>query len=303
MATVMSGTPHYPYETAGKSSLSRERRVRSLRNRESMPSASAYDYHHRGNRLYNHAHPAVVSTTQQLLCLTPSKSGVRSLKNGRQRSDVSIPSLPKFIEADRGFASVATFVTSDNVMDSTLTSPTPPVTHRSLPASKSPRFYYNHSKNTTPGSRGLYKLSSAKSLFEKKLSFKPPTPPVGQVRQPSKIKSENLRNYRAQLESYFGPRRSDMNVIARKMAPVLRVLPVSGRVIIREQNRSRLQNIQSNEKSNNDYDDEVSSQKRVRFTDQIGLPLVRNMTPNYRRKHSYILRWLETAGRSAHSLA
>lgn len=42
-------------------------------------------------------------------------------------------------------------------------------------------------------------------------------------------------------------------------------------------------------------DPEASSQKRVRFSDQMGLPLVRNLTPSYRKKHAYILRWLETA--------
>lgn len=75
---------------------------------------------------------------------------------------------------------------------------------------------------------------------------------------------------------------------SRKMAPVLRVIPALPHAPKEEQRKKVPKSI---------TDTEGASQKKVRFSDQIGLPLVRNATPNYRRKHSYILRWLETAGK------
>ena len=194
---------------------------------------------------------------------------------------------------------VATFVTCDDVTGASSTaSPTPP-TLRSLPMTK-PKLHrqrLTHERN-------------ARSSFNNRLviRYKPPTPPTATTPRKSASKSASppvsartdferrSKSYRAQLQSYFVPRRGDVSLIGRKMAPVLRVPSSSARIPANSAASDQNQREKKNEEA------EVASQKRVHFSDQVGFPLVRNMTPNYRRKHSYILRWLETAGRTSQAL-
>ena len=205
----------------------------------------------------------------------------------RRHCESAHPTLPYM-------TSVATFVTSDDVTGtSSAASPTPP-TLRSLPVTK-PKL---HRQRLTH-----QRDYAAKTRLT--IRYKPPTPPMSLSKSPSPPtsaradfdrRSETVKSYRAQLQSYFTPRRGDVHLIGRKMAPVLRTLPATGGL---KQKRAESAQITSDKKND---DGEVMSQKRVHFSDQLGFPLVRNMTPNYRRKHSYILRWLETAGRTSQGL-
>lgn len=264
--------------------------LRSLQSRASIQSSSMKSFHYRSYRLHGHSHPAVVSSTQSALCLTPSKSGFLPLDRRRRGTSIERQSTGSAHSSLPYSTSVATFITRDDVTGE-ITSPTPP-TMRSLPVTK-----------TRPHRQLLTHKRSAQSAGGPKLvtCYKPPTPPLSgrsptsqtaPLLQDPNRRLQTLKTYRAQLQSYFSPRRGDVSLIGRKMAPVLRVLPASSRsTITKPENVKKLDN-----------DVEVTSQKRVRFSDQLGFPLVRNMTPNYRRKHSYILRWLETAGRTTQAM-
>jgi len=270
---------------------------RSLQTRAALQSSSLQSFHYRNYRLHGHSHPAVVSGAQNSLSLTPSRTGFLPIETRRKSSPMSRrnyesahhpSSLPYM-------APVATFVTSADVTGSSpIASPTPP-TLRSLPVTK-PKI---HRQRLTH----KHCLSSKSRLV---IRYKPPTPPLSVNKSPSPPtsarpdfdrRSETIKSYRAQLQSYFAPRRGDVSLVGHKMAPVLRVLPAS--------NRSEEKRAESARKASEKRSDEteVTSQKRVHFSDQLGFPLVRNMTPNYRRKHSYILRWLETAGRTSQVLS
>nr|XP_026692880.1 uncharacterized protein LOC113474741 [Ciona intestinalis] len=272
-------TPHYPFETCGKSLVTREKIERTLQSRASLQSASLQNFYYRGNRLHNYGYPSVISSTQQLLALTPTKLGVSPIwRRGAQHN-----------RSARRRSSAKDLL--------------PPMTSWNSDVTK-------QGKSPSPISRG----SSVLRLHSNKHSART-TPALPSTPQPVKpdvnvkvsatqasilgstpIKVRSIQAYHDQMRSYFGPRRNnDPNFVARKMAPVLRVVPATTRLWVRETSDPKPK-VQKPEASDN-------SQKRVRFSDQMGLPLVRNMTPNYRRKHSYILRWLETAGRPIQPMA
>jgi len=226
-----------------------------------------------GSRMSNYSYPSVISSTQQILCLTPTMSPVPS-RNSARLQYIKRPSL----------------VSGENLLRTTPISrrkfvpgpsdksPSPPHTARSLPFISQTNEQYKHTGKLTITAHSLLKPNSARSVSK----------PVS--------RTEHLQQFRAQLESYLGPKRKETSIVARKMAPVLRVVPAGAQLSA----RSRA----SVEKYKTPLEDsEEAMQKRVHFSDQLGLPLTRSMTPNYRRKHSYILRWLETAGRSVQPLA
>ena len=248
--------------------------------------------HYRNYRLHGHSHPAVVSTTQQSLCLAPNRSGFLPMKKRLRAPTLARRKCESAHAALPFMTSVATVISSTDVAGTPLPpSPTPP-TLCSLPVTTPPL----HRQRLSHKQEHLHSLPNRKLAIR----YKPPTPPTSAKISPplqsldkSRDKrAETIRAYRAQLQSYFAPRRNNVSLIGRKMTPVLR----SSNQLLSNSVKTKLMSEKDGEES------EATSQKRVRFSDQLGFPLVRNMTPNYRRKHSYILRWLETAGRTSQAL-
>ena len=266
---------------------------RSLQSRAALQSSSLQNFHYRSYRLHGHSHPAVASGAQNSFRLTPSRAGFLPIEK-RRKPPMTLRHCESARPAQPYMTPVATFMTSDDVTGApSIASPTPP-TMRSFPVTK-PKLHRQ---------RLTHKQHSARKA-RLTIRYKPPTPPTSANNSPSPPASaraefdrklETLRSYRAQLQSYFAPRRGEVSLIGRKMAPVLRVVPVTSRSTQKSAESARKSPVKKTD------DTETTSQKRVHFSDQLGFPLVRNMTPNYRRKHSYILRWLETAGRTSQGL-
>ena len=249
-------------------------------------------FHYRNYRLHGQSHPSVLCTTKAALRLTPSKSESPSLDKRRRGASFSYRSAESVHSALPYTTSVATIVTRDDFSRTkSIRSPSPPAL-QSLPVTKTRQ----HKQLSIPN-KGTQSAVGSKLLTR----YKPPTPPLSghlpksrnfvtnlhTVRRP-----QTLKTYQTQVQSYFAPRRGDVSLIGRKMVPVLRVLPTS--------KRTRLKEAEGVLKSESNA--EITSQKKVRFSDQMGFPLARCMTPNYQRKHSYILRWLETAGSTAQAM-
>lgn len=284
----------------------------------------------RSHRLQDFSQPSVVSSTQQLLCLTPSRGGIITL--GSQE----LKHIVKPTEANKGSVHVKRFNENENtnskiqhaIVVTKTTGGEKPTTYRLMQRDNASRprtsgtqghpfvlsnLHYKHTtqirqpyrysatppsivlqsrsqsrpqtfeRNSTAASTTRLQAGTAYRLIENHMKWS---------RKPS------VRSMDIESAGHVYPYQPSFNIPnpatqARKMAPVLRVVPALPRTaypsVAKKHPKSPIET-------------EPVSQKRVRFSDQIGLPLVRNATPNYRRKHSYILRWLETAGRPAKSI-
>lgn len=289
----------------------------------------------RSHRLQEFSQPSVVSSTQQLLCLTPSRGGVITLG-----SKDKLKHLVKPTELNKGSVHVKRF--NENESTRPKSQPTTVVikttggddkatSYRLMQRDSASRprtsgtqghpfvlsnVHYKHTTqirqpyrfSATPLSSVLQSRSNRNAV--RLHTFERNSTAVSTARlQPGTAyrlienhmkwnRKPSARSVDIENVGQVYPYQPSFNIQnpatqSRKMAPVLRVVPAFPRaahpVVAKKPPKSPIET-------------EPVSQKRVRFSDQIGLPLVRNATPNYRRKHSYILRWLETAGRPAKSL-
>nr|XP_039272057.1 uncharacterized protein LOC120346396 [Styela clava] len=320
-------TPHYPFETGNNAKQGR------VLNRSTIHNGLL-----RSNRLQDYSYPSVVSSTQQLLCLTPSRGGVITLGSDddvnrvarlNENNPVTLPARKSADHDNETPVPLATTIV-------TKTSGNDKQQHgnnfyRLMQKSNSPRprtstahghpfslanIHYKHTTQIRKPYR--YPALSPSAVNARKTDGTVSRTPVfernatamSMAKSPANTTFKIIENHVRwnRRLPVFNPDDApnvypyqpcftihDPGAQSRKMAPVLRVIPAFPQTSkIQQQRRVKV--------AKSPVDTEGASQKKVRFTDQIGLPLVRNATPNYRRKHSYILRWLETAGRPAKTI-